>query len=158
MRGLRYWSVTDKAWRELITNAAALTDPASLTRRGDFSPAELHSGATVYFEQAEGRSSGPVVYRLRVLEAAPGRIVLTSENLTPVRAFLVSLFPPGSLRAVYLLDRRGQDVWTFYGLSSTSTEASALASVSVVSYINRAAALYGHFTGIPHDRHPPLAP
>jgi uncharacterized protein DUF6675 len=158
MRGLRYWSVTDKAWRELITDGAALTGPETRIRRPDFSPAELQTGATVYFEQKEGRSSGPAVYRLRVLEAGPARVVIATENLTPVRAFLVTLFPPGSLRATYLIERRGPDAWTFYGISSTTTEASYLASVSAPSYINRAAALYGHFAGIPVERHAPLAP
>ena len=37
-------------------------------------------------------------------------------------------------------------------------QASALASVSPRSYINRAAALYRHFAGIPAAREPPLAP
>lgn len=158
MRGLRYWSVTDKAWRELITDSAALTGSESHSRRPDFSPEELKAGAIVYFEQKEGRSSGPVVYRLRVLEAGSARIVIATENVTPGQAFLVTLFPSGSLRATYLLERRGPDVWTFYGISSTTTEASALASVSAPSYINRAAALYGHFAGIPAERNPPLAP
>jgi hypothetical protein len=77
-------------------------------RRADFSPEELKAGATVYFEQKEGRSSGPVVYRLRVLE------------------------------------RRGPELWTFYGISSTTTEASSLASVSPPC--------------MPAERNPPLAP
>jgi uncharacterized protein DUF6675 len=158
MRGLQYWSVTDKAWRELITDGAALTGPGSGSRRPDFSPAELATGATVYFEQKEGRTSAPVVYRLRVLEAGAARVAIATENVTPVRAFLVTLFPPGSLRATYLIERRGADVWSFYGISSTSAEASALASVSPPSYINRAAALYGQFAGIPAQRHPPPAP
>jgi len=158
MRGLQYWSVTDKAWRELITEAAALTGLESRRRRPDFSPAELAAGVTVYFEQKEGRSSDLVVYRLRVLEAAAARMVIATENVTPVRAFLVTLFPPGSLRATYLLERRGAGVWTFYGISSTTVEASSLASVSPRSYVNRAAALYNHFAGIPAERRTPLAP
>jgi hypothetical protein len=158
LRGLRYWSVTDKAWRELITDGAALTGPEPGRRRPDFSPAELETGATVYFEQEEGRSSGPVVYRLRVLEAGTARVVIATENVTPIRAFLVTLFPPGSLRATYLLERRAPELWAFYGITTTTTEASALASVSPPSYINRAAALYGHFAGVPAERHPPPAP
>jgi hypothetical protein len=158
MRGLQYWSVTDKAWRELITDGAALMGPGSRSRRPDFSPAELAPGATVYFEQTEGRSSTPVVYRLRVLEAGADRLAIATDNVTPIRAFLVTLFPPGSLRATYLIERHGADVWTFYGISSTGAEASALASVSPPSYINRAAALYAQFAGIPARRHPPLAP
>jgi len=57
------------------------------------------------------RSSSPVVYRLRVLEAGAQRIVIATENVSPIRAFLVTLFPPGSLRAVYFLERRGPGAW-----------------------------------------------
>jgi hypothetical protein len=95
---------------------------------------------------------------LRVLEANRNRIVIETENLTPIKAFFITLFPPGSLRATYFLDRRGPDSWGFYGLSSNGAEASALASVSQASYVNRAAALYRHFIGVPADRDPPLAP
>jgi hypothetical protein len=154
-RGLRYWSVTDKAWRVLITDAAALDGQK---RRSDFTVAEMKSGADLYFEEADNRSSDAVVYRLRVLEASPNRVVVEIENVTPIRAFFITLFPPGSLRATYFAERRGPDTWGFYGLSSNGAEASALASVSEASYVNRAAALYRHFIGVPADRDPPLAP
>jgi hypothetical protein len=142
----------------LITDGAALSGPEPGSRRPDFSAAELAVGATVYFEQQEGRSSGAVVYRMRVLEAGAAKVVIATDNVTPVRAFFVTLFPPGSLRATYLLERRGPDLWSFYGISSTTVEASALASVSPASYINRAAALYQHFAGLPAGRQAPLAP
>ena len=157
-RGLRYWSVTDKAWRVLISDAAALAGPDAHQRRPDFTPDEMKSGADLYFEEDDNRSSGSVVYRLRVLQARRDRIVVETENVTPIRAFFVTLFPPGSLRATYFLERREPDTWGFYGLSSTGAEASALASVSEASYVNRAAALYRHFIGVPADRDPPLAP
>lgn len=159
LRGLRYWSVTDKAWRELITDAAALSGPdASQRRRADFSPAELRRGSGVFFEQTEGRSAAATAYRMQVLEAGPDRVVIRTENVTAVRAMLVTLFPPGTLRATYVLERRAPQLWGFYAISSVSTEASALASVSPESYLNRAAALYSHFVGIPAERHPPPAP
>lgn len=158
LRGLRYWSVTDKAWRELITDAAALSGPDAQSRRPDFSPAELRHGGGVFFEQIEGRSAAATSYRMQVLEAGAERLVIRTENVTAVRAMLVTLFPPGTLRATYLLERRGRELWGFYAISSVSTEASALASVSQESYLNRAAALYSHFVGIPAERHPPPAP
>jgi hypothetical protein len=155
-RGLRYWSVTDKAWRVLITDAAALD--GQRRRRPDFTAEEMKSGAELYFEELDNRSSDAVMYRLRVLEASPDRIVVETENVTPIRAFFLTLFPPRSLRATNFVERRGPDTWGFYGLSSNGAEASGLASVSEASYINRAAALYRHFIGVPADRDPPLAP
>ena len=60
-----------------------------------------------------------VVYRMRVLEAGPERIVVETK--------IVSV-------------------------------ASALATLSPASYVNRAAALYRHSIGVAPDREPPLAP
>jgi hypothetical protein len=84
-----------------------------------------------------------------VLEAGANRVVVTTENATPVRRFGLTLFPPHSLRAAYFVQRRDFDVWTFYGLSANGEEASALASSSEASYVNRATALYRHFTSAP---------
>ena len=158
MRGLAYWSVTEHAWRVLITDAAALAGPEAGRRRADFTAAEMRAGAELYFEQRDNRSSDQVVYRMRVLEAKAGRIVVKTENVSPIRAFFVTLFPPGSLRAAYFLERRKPGTWAFYGLSSISEEASALAVTSVASHVNRAAALYRHFIGVAGDKDPPLAP
>jgi hypothetical protein len=57
------------------------------------------------------------------------------------------LFPPGSLRAAYFVQLLNSDKWGFYGLSITSENASALTGLSEASYVNRATALYQHFTG-----------
>jgi hypothetical protein len=115
------------------------------------------AGTALFFEERDNRSSEPVVYRLRVLEARPDRIVIETENVSPVRAFFVTLFPPGSLRAAYFLERTVPGTWSLYGLSAVSEDASSFAVVSEPSYINRAGALYRHFIGIPGDREPPLA-
>ncbi len=158
MRGLRYWSVTDKAWRTLITDSSAVNGPDAKQRRADFNPDELKSGADFFFAQNDSRSSGFPVYLMRVLEQGPLRIVVETENVTPVRVFFVTLFPPGSLRATYILERRRPGVWGFYGLSGTGEEASVLAGGHEASYINRAVALYRFFTSVPDDAEPPLAP
>ena len=63
---VRYWSVTDGAWRPLVTSATALVDSASGQPRDDFSAAELRSGRNVYLRQQDGRSASTSVYRMRV--------------------------------------------------------------------------------------------
>lgn len=142
--GLQYWSVTDQDWRVLITDAAALAAPEG-PRRADFKAAEMTAGAELFYEERDNRSSGAVVYRMRVREAGRERLVIETENLTAVRALLFTLFPPGSLRAAYFAERLSPGTWGLYGLSSTGEEASALAAGSEASYVNRAKALYRHF-------------
>jgi hypothetical protein len=145
MRGIRYWSVTEAAWRVLVTDAFALEGPEQSRHRPDFKPQEMRPGVELYFAERDNRS-GWVVYRMSVLEAAANRIVITTENASPVRAYGFTLFPPGTLRAAYFAQRRDSDYWAFYGLSVTGEQASGLASMSEASYINRATALYQHFT------------
>jgi len=146
-RGLRYWSVSDKAWQVLVEEAAALAAPEPGRRRADFAPGEMKPGAELFYEERDNRSAGPVIHRMRVLEADAGRIVIETQNVSPVRAFLVTLFPPGSLRAAYILERREPGTWALYLLSATGAEASALAAGAEASYVNRGTALYRHFTG-----------
>jgi len=118
----------------------------------------MKKSVDLFIAQEDNRSSGPVVYRMRVLERVPDRLVVETENAGPVRAFGITLFPPGSLRATYFLEKRQPGIRGFYGLSATGQKASALAGLSEASYINRAAALYRHLISVPPDRDPPLAP
>ena len=71
LRGVRYWSVTDQAWKTLIHDAFAVTDAAGTTRRDDFRPNELQPGVSLYSAERDGRSSGMVIYRMRVIERTP---------------------------------------------------------------------------------------
>ena len=92
LRTVRYWSITDKEWRPLFLDAAALDGPVDAgERRNDFRPSELQAGRTFYYWVDDNRS-GPLVYRVRVLEHSSQRVALSEENVSPVRAFGVTLF------------------------------------------------------------------
>ena len=155
---IRYWSVTDKAWRPLVIEASALSAPDAEQRRADFGIADLVSGRDLFVAQSDNRSSGPVVYRMRLLEVRPERLVIQTENITSVRFWLLPLFEPGDVQAVYFLERLSPDVWGYYSLTSTGGDPQLLRRGQEGSYINRAVALYRHFAGIPTDRDPPAAP
>jgi hypothetical protein len=146
-KGLRYWSVSDRSWQVLVEDAAALAGPEPGRRRADFSVAEMKPGAELFYEERDNRSAGPVTYRMRVLEAGAQRTVIETQNESPVRKLMVTLFPPGTLRAAYFLERREASTWALYLLSATGAEASALAASAEESYVNRATALYRHYTG-----------
>ena len=158
LREVRYWSVSDGAWRPLINDISTLEGPNPARRRPDFAPAELNGGKDVYFIQNDGRSSGDVIYRLRVRESRSDRLIVETENVTPVRLMLVTLFQPGALQTVYFLDRLSATTWGYYSLSRTTNEGSnALVGGHEASYVNRAAALYRFIADAPTDRDPPLA-
>lgn len=154
-RGLLYWSVTESAWRVLIRDAAALSG-AHGGRRGDFAPDEVREGATLRFLEVDNRSEEPVTYAMHVLESKPDRIVIETENVTPIKAFLVTVFPPGTLRNAYILTRVDSRTWGFYAVSAATEGASGLVSIAKASYENRARVLFAHFAGvaIAHDQPP----
>jgi hypothetical protein len=157
LRSVHYWSVTDRAWRPLVIDASALSQPDPLSRRADFLPSEMIPGTRLYYWENSSRS-GDVVHWMSVREHTPARLVIDTENVTAVPAFLVTLFPPGALQSVKFMERIAPGVWGVYLLSRMGEDASVLAAAFEASYINRAVALYRHIAGIPTDLEPPAAP
>ena len=154
MQGIRYWSVTDRKWRELVTQSAAVDSPRTARQRGDFSAAEMKQGKDLYFMQRDSRSTGEVVYRMRVLETARDRLVAETENVSPVRSYILTLFKPGELRTIHYLTRQSPGVWNYYALTLIGSSQS---DSNAPSLINRAVALYRHVAGQQTDQEPPLA-
>ena len=139
--------MTEGGWRTLITSATALDGPDLDRPRPDFTLAEMRSGADLYFAQSENRAGGDVVYRLRVRDFGPDRIVVAIENVSPVSRYLVTLFNPGDLASVHFLERRRPGVWGYYGLAWAGDSLISRLAVPEASYVNRAIALYRHFLG-----------
>ena len=146
LRGTRYWSVTENGWRELIKDSAAL-ETADGPRRADFAPEEIRAGAVLHFVEEDNRSSEPVVYRMHVIEASAGRIVVETQNVTRVEANMITLYPPGSLRAANLLTRLDATTWGLYAISASTSQASRLVALGRESHANRARALFSHYAG-----------
>ena len=147
LAGLQYWSIRESGWRTLITNAGALDGLDSHRPRGDFSLDEMKSGADLYFTETDNRTALQIVYRMRV-EATPSSLAISIENVTPVRQLLFTLLDPGDLQSKHFFAQAGASTWTYYGLARTGAVSSFL-EVNEESYVNRALALYSHFTGTP---------
>jgi hypothetical protein len=157
MKGMRYWSTTDKAWRPLVTDAFALSGPDPGLKRPDFAAAQITKGQSLYFAQSDNRSTGKTVYRQRVLAAEREHLCIESENTTAVKMMMLTLFGPGDVQSVIFLDRRAPGAWNFYSLSRTRAGSSMLPGSHEASYINRAVAYYRHIAGLPTDQEPPAA-
>ena len=95
LQGIHYWSVSDHQWRTLITHASALDSPDLTRQRADFTTAEMKRGRKFYFAHDDNRTSGEVIYRLRVQELTLDRLVVTTENVSPVRKLMLRLAEPG---------------------------------------------------------------
>jgi Family of unknown function (DUF6675) len=146
--GIRYWSVTRGHCRELIADAHALAAPEESQPRADFAPEEMVAGKDLYFFQDDNGPGGGAVYRMRLREIAPDRLVLETENVSAIKLLLVPLFEPGELRALYTVERDQGGGWTYYSLSGVTAGASLLALGHDASYANRALALYAYLAGV----------
>lgn len=157
LRSIRSWSATTRKWAPLSNDASALTGPDPASRRRDFAAAELVQGADLYYWEDDA-NTGPTVYRLRVSESTPDRFVISSDNVTPVRVLFFTLFRPGALQSMLVIQRIAPGVFGVSVLSRSGEGASALAAGHDSTYVNRAAALYRQLAGIRTDLEPPAAP
>jgi hypothetical protein len=156
LAGMRYWSTTHKQWQTLIVKAHALAGSPPSRQREDFTSEEMKQGTVLYFQQVDNLS-GTAIYRMRVAEASPDRLVFEVENVSTMRYLFVTLFRPGEMQSAYFLDRESEDVWRYYSITRTGRNASRLAAGHASSSINRAVAFYRFLAGIPTDQEPPVA-
>ena len=156
-RTVRFWSVTERTWRPFVIEASALSRLDLRSRRADFRATEMTAGSEHYYWEQQARSGG-IVYRMTVLEHSPARVIVATENLSPVRFLLLTLFDPGALQSVVCVERISLSVWGAFLLIRTGDGTSALAVGRDAPYINRAVAIYRHLAGIPTDGEPPAAP
>lgn len=154
---VRYWSTTEKRWQPLVTEAFALSGPEVGLRRDDFAPAQFVKGAVLYYAQSDNRSSGKTIYRERVLLSERDRLQVVTDNVTPVKMTLITLFAAGEMQTAYFIERRSAAVWTFYSLTRTRMASAMMPIGSDASYINRAVAFYRLVAAIPTDQEPPAA-
>ena len=154
---VRYWSTTDKRWQHLVDAAVPLASP-TVVRRGDFPAAELRRGGTFYYQQQDNRARGPVVYSLQVTVEGAHAAIVDSENITAVRYFMITLFPPHAMHTRMVLQRISTDLWELRLTQWFGPETSRFALGHDASFVNRAVAQFRHIAGIPTDQEPPVAP
>jgi hypothetical protein len=148
---VRYWSVTESDWRTLVTSAAALRGPDPTDLRADFTATEVSSGKDLFFTETDNRSGEPVIYRMHVI-ANGESFVVTIENISTVQKFMLQMISPGDLQSIYYLERIGPETWSYYALARTAKPSlSFFGVVRNESYVNRALALYSHFTNTAVD-------
>jgi hypothetical protein len=155
LKSVRYWSVSHKAWQPLVSDSGLLDGPDG-RGRADPASGELMPGSSfAYFEVSHGART---VYRMTVRERTAERLVVSTENVTPIRVGILTAFEPGAMQSVIFLDRRGSGVWGYYQTLRATEGASVIALGSDASYVNRLAALFRYTAGIPTDQEPPAAP
>jgi hypothetical protein len=154
LKEIFYWSADDKSWGHLATDASALSDANEKDRRKDFSPSDLSKGAELYYWE-DGASTGATVYSLKVIESAPQRLVISSDNITPMRKFVFTLFKPGALQSLLFIQQLSPGTYGVTILTRTGEGASILSNGHEEIFVNRANALFRQLAGIKTDQEPP---
>lgn len=154
-QGLRYWSVSDQDWRELVSEAHALQTDNAKSIRPDFTDQEILSGKTLFFAQNDTRSWGLNTYSLKAISSSPDHLVLESHNSSSVRLGPITLFNPDDAKSVLFIDRLENSTWRYFSLSVIQSSPLPLREKSV---INRQAAFYRLLIGQMPDSDPAVAP
>ena len=94
---------------------------------------------------------------MKILAASQSRLVFALENVSTVKYSLLSMLDPGELQSMYFFEQEKGDVWRHYSILRTGKKASRLIAGNKSSTVNRAAAFYRHFVGIPVTQEPPAA-
>lgn len=154
---IQFWSVTRDAWLPLFEKAVAVTGSDGEVPRPDFSPREMVRGSTLYMLSDQNDPLGEIVQSLTVLDRTEDRLVVELKNVTSGRMALIEVLPVGAARTLLHMQREAGDVWTFYTLITVADRAPDLLTPPRAAWINRAAALYRWFAGIPTNQEPPPA-
>jgi hypothetical protein len=93
-----------------------------------------------------------------VSESAPERFIISCENVTPIRRFWFTLFKPGALQSVLIIEQIAPGLFGVSVLNRSGAGASVLTEGHETSYVNRATALYRQLAGIKTNQEPPAAP
>lgn len=155
LKDLNYWSITDNSWRKLISNSVALNSVDSKDKRPDFSGSEVMRGQTLYFAQDDTRAWGMNIYSLTAIEVSNSRLVVTSENISPIKIGPITLFKPRSIKSLTIVSEVDKATWSYYSLISITD---SFFDSKDKSLINRQAAAYRFLVGKPSNAEPPLAP
>jgi hypothetical protein len=149
LKSVRYWSVTGKHWKDLLSSAHAATG-VNGKPRADFSATEIRSGQDFHVVLNDG-----AVYRGRVTQATSDRIAFAIENVTTVKYLLMPLFHPGDIKLFCIIQRQPGGTWSYHSLVRIDADAVSVGATEAGSYVNRVVAYYRHIAGIPTDQEPP---
>lgn len=161
MASIDYWSTTRARWRPLFDEAFALTQPDPNARRGDFTKDDVVPGAELYSWLKENNPTAGIVYRTKVHERTPDRLVYETVNVTAIEAKLLlftrKIAGPEEFRQLYFVEREQDDIWHFYSLNRMG-QARTFSGTSAASFRNRAEAYFRYLAALEMTREPPASP
>jgi hypothetical protein len=105
LKGMSYWSFTDRKRLTLISEAFAVDSPTSTKPRPDFTLAELQRGDELYFVQRDNRSSALVPYGMRLVNTGADSAMVRVENIGEVKMMGLTVIAPREVQWAVTLER-----------------------------------------------------
>ena len=152
---VKYWSVSKQAWRPLVLAATAVNARGQAQEELS-SATPVGSRDNLFVERDE--NSGETTYRMRVLERSSQRMVVATENVTPIRLAILTTFEPGALQTVTFLQKEAGNSWSTYQITRVGAGGSSMVLGYKSSFLNRLEAVRRYLAGQPTDGLPPIAP
>ena len=154
---IRVWSTMHQGWEPFATQAGFTDGPAVTYTLPDMKAADFVTGKDFYYYEIDART-GRTVHHLIVGQRTADRVELITENVTPIKYSMFTVFEAHGLKSATFIERRGSGEWGYYQTIGVGEGSDFIATHSASPYINRLTALYRYMAGIPTDGAPPAAP
>lgn len=155
-KSIRFWSILHQDWEEFVSQAGFTDGPNAAYTYPDMKAEDFVAGRDFYYYEI-GRA-GRTIHHLTVRQHTADRAEITTENVTPVRAAMFTVFEPGALKTAMVIERHGPQDWTYFQTIGVGQGSDFLAVRSASPYVNRLVALYRYMAGQKTDGAPPAAP
>jgi hypothetical protein len=156
-KSIRFWSTMHQSWEEFVAQAGFTDGPNATYTYPDLKPEDFVTGKDFYYYELDPRT-GRTIHHLAVRQRTADKVELATENLTPIRYSMFTVFEPHALKTATFIERRGPDEWGYYQAIGVGEGSDFIAVHSASPYINRLTALYRYMAGLPTDGAPPAAP
>jgi hypothetical protein len=153
---IKYWSVSNQAWRQLFSDATGLAGADVDGPRAAFTVTDIRTGRAIHFMQDENNPLGPVAFRIDVRDRTDNRLSFNSTNISAFPVLFLDVVKPGGFQSYYLIERETGDIWRYAALVRSKIEHAFMAP-SVASSKNRAQAYFRYLAGIRTDKEAPAA-
>jgi hypothetical protein len=147
LKGMQYWSFTDRKRQTLIRDSFAVDQSGSVKPRADFSVAELRRGDELYFVHSDNRSSTLVPFALRLMQVGADGFLVRIENVADIRYLGFTMIAAREMQWAVSLERLGPRHWGYRSLLGSRRLRLGRAEQHRLSNLSRAVAMYDLLAG-----------
>lgn len=147
LKGMPYWSFTDRRRQPLIREAYAIDAPATARQRPDFSLAELKRGQDLFFVHSDNRSSVLVPFVMRVVQQGPESFAIRVENVGDVKFMGFTVLAPHEIQWGVSLEHLGGNRYGYRALLGLRKLRMGSADTHRLSNLARVVAMFDLLSG-----------